>query len=154
MVYNPNTILPNWNAAQPYGPGAVPRYGTGPGDLGMADVRGVTGAPGALSMGYPAMGPSPSSLSAAPYRPSTKPFTPLGAGAPSSLNTGPTGPTGPAPSTPVQGNPFFNFLSSLFGQSGGSAQGPAQGMTGLIANSSPARASRGVDTLGNPVGRF
>ena len=59
------------------------------------------------------------------------------------------GPSGPAPSTPVQGNPFFNFLSSLFSRSGG---GAPQGMTGLL--NPPARSPRGVDTLGNPVGRF
>lgn len=58
------------------------------------------------------------------------------------------GPSGPAPSTPVQGNPFFNFLSSLFGRSGGSAP---QGMTGLLARG---QGAPGTDALGNPVGRF
>lgn len=60
----------------------------------------------------------------------------------------PQGPSGPAPSTPVQGNPFFNFLSSLFGRSGGSAP---QGMTGLLAQG---QGRRGIDTLGNPFNRF
>jgi hypothetical protein len=60
----------------------------------------------------------------------------------------PTGPSGPAPSTPVQGNPFFNFLSSLFGRSGGSAP---QGMTGLLARG---QGASGTDALGNPFNRF
>ncbi len=59
-------------------------------------------------------------------------------------------PSSPMPATRVQGNPFFNFLSSLFGNSGGPAQ--AQGMTGLLQ--SPARPNRSVDVLGNPVNRF
>ena len=58
------------------------------------------------------------------------------------------GPSGPAPSTPVQGNPFFNFLSSLFGRSGGSAP---QGMTGLLARG---QGRPGIDALGNPFNRF
>lgn len=57
----------------------------------------------------------------------------------------PAGPSSPMPSTRVQGNPFFNFLSALFGHSGGS---PQQGMTGLL------NTPRGVDSLGNPFNRF
>jgi hypothetical protein len=60
----------------------------------------------------------------------------------------PTGPSGPMPSTQVQGNPFFNFLSALFGHSGGS---PQQGMTGLLARG---QGAPGTNTLGNPFNRF
>lgn len=61
---------------------------------------------------------------------------------------GATGPSGPMPSTPVQGNPFFNFLSSLFGHSGGA---PQQGMTGLLARG---QGAPGTNNLGNPFNRF
>lgn len=60
----------------------------------------------------------------------------------------PQGPSGPAPSTPVQGNPLFNFLASLFHRSGGAAP---QGMTGLLARG---RGAPGTNNLGNPVNRF
>lgn len=59
-----------------------------------------------------------------------------------------TGPSGPVPSTPVQGNPFFNFLTALFGHSGGS---PQQGMTGLLARG---QGAPGTNSLGNPFNRF
>ena len=98
-----------------------------------------------------AAAPLPPHLAGRGFDPNTADFSlfdSLNAG-PSSLNAGPTGPTGPVPSTPVKGNPFFNFLSSLFGQSGGSAP---QGMTGLLGQGGQRRP--GVDMLGNPVNRF
>ena len=60
----------------------------------------------------------------------------------------PAGPSSPMPSTRVQGNPFFNFLSALFGHSGGS---PQQGMTGLLARG---QSAPGTNQLGNPFNRF
>ena len=146
MAYDPNSILPNLGAGQPSIAG-IPRYGAGPGDLGMGDPRGVTGMPVSSTLGYPAM--SPPSISMATPSPSpammNPPLPPHMAGRGGTSPTGPTGPSGPVPSTPVQGNPFFNFLSALFGHSGGS---PQQGMTGLL------NTPRGTDTLGNPLNRF
>jgi hypothetical protein len=54
------SLMPNAIAGQPYGVAGMPRYGMGPGDLGMADPRGLTApTPGALSMGYPSLTPQP-----------------------------------------------------------------------------------------------
>ena len=51
------SILQNQGAGQPNSVAGMPRYGTGPGDLGMGDPRGLTAnTPGAPSMGYPALG--------------------------------------------------------------------------------------------------
>ncbi len=61
--------------------------------------------------------------------------------------TGTQGPAGPVPAAPVQGNSFMNFLSSLFGN----REGAAQGMTGLLARG---QGGAGTDQLGNPLGRF
>ena len=51
------SIMQNQGAGAPNSIGGMPRYGTGPGDLGMGDPTGLTAnTPGAPSMGYPAMG--------------------------------------------------------------------------------------------------
>jgi hypothetical protein len=97
-----------------------------------------------------------SSFPAPPVRPQFGPPIPAGGIQPQldysqlddAFPQGPTGPSGPAPSTPVQGNPFFNFLSALFGHSGGS---PQQGMTGLLARG---QGAPGTNQLGNPFNRF
>ena len=51
------SIMANQGAGQPNSIAGMPRYGTGPGNLGMGDPRGLTApTPGQPSMGYPAMG--------------------------------------------------------------------------------------------------
>lgn len=142
MAYNPNSILPNLGAGQPLGPGAVPRYGTGPGDLGMADPQGITGMSGTPSMGFPATSFPAMSFSSpsSPYRPSTNPFRPPPGHPSSPIAKAPVEAQPPAPG----GGSIWDALKSLF--AGSSSQG--QGMTGML------NTPRGVDSLGNPVNRF
>ena len=153
MAFDPKSIIPNFNVGRS-GPAGTPRYGAGPGNLGMRDVMGLTGMP-APNMGYPALSPSVSSMispaGTAPAKPSggvpapELDFSAFGNG---DVAGTPQGPSGPAPSTPVQGNPLFSFLSSLFGRSGGSAP---QGMSGLLARG---QGAPGTNSLGNPFNRF
>jgi hypothetical protein len=80
------------------------------------------------------------------YNPRAQPLVPL-----ANMQT-PMGATSPASSPqPVGSSPssIMSFLASLFGGGGG----PAQGMRGLI-QTPVGRGSPGVNSLGNPYGRF
>ena len=150
MAYDPNSILPNQGAWQPSGIGGAPRYGTGPGDLGMGDPRGLTGMPGAPSMGFPAMAPPAMSMTPPQARVLRNP-------APAAAPLPPVRPNINVPVGQVAqsgSGSLWDALRALFsGQP--AAQAQAQGMTGMLQQPQPMGQRRpGVDTLGNPLGRF
>lgn len=156
MAYDPNAWLPNQGAWQPSSGAGTPRYGTGPGDLGMADPQGLTGMPGAPSMGFPAMAPPATSMA-----PSAHPSV-LRGGSPASspnLSTAPMPPPRPAglgqraqPQAAPQQGSLWDALRALFsgGQQAQVPTGSPQGMTAMLRG----QGARGIDSLGNPVGRF
>jgi hypothetical protein len=141
MPYDPNTILPNFGAGQPGGVASTPRYGTGPGDLGMGDLMGVTGVSGQPSMGYPAMAPPAMSM-ATPSQPrvlrSPAPAAPLPPVRPN-LNV----PVGQVAQSGT--GSLWDALRALFS---GQPRAQNQGMTAML------NTPRSTDALGNPFNRF
>ena len=105
------SIMQNQGAGQPNSVAGMPRYGAGPGNLGMGDPTGLTApTPGAPSMGYPAQGQPV----AQPQPAQTPPLpSPLGW----AVTPANAAETGPNQSNPWPRSPWPDIDdSSLYGQ--------------------------------------
>jgi hypothetical protein len=130
------SLLANQGAAQPYGPGAAPTYGTLPGGtMPGGQVMGRTATtPGQLSMGYPAIGQAAGRPSVAPgtQTPGAPDYGPGSQRAALNQTLNPTGSPQaypPWPTPPAPGSPGFNMPPVNSAQFGGDTGGYSPDVT-------------------------